>query len=79
VSDRIDYTTMEDPEIPGEMGIMRSTRHHGDVRQGGHPEDAPDHLVERFEQKSELVGASPDGGPDEVEAYGSGQDDGQIT
>jgi lysophospholipase L1-like esterase len=79
VSDRIDYTTMEDPEIPGETGIIRSTRHSGDVLHGGHPEAAPDHVIDQFEQKSGLVGASPDGSPDEVELYGSGQDDGQMV
>lgn len=79
VSDRIDYTTMEDPEIPGETGIIQSTRHSGDVLHGGHPESAPDHVVEQFEPKSGLVGASPDGSPDEVELYGSGQDDGQMV
>ena len=79
MSDRIDYTTIEDPEVPGEVGIMRSTRHSGDVLLGGHPESAPDRVMEQFEQKSGLVGASPDGSPDDVEMYGSGQDDGQIA
>lgn len=79
MSDRIDYTTMEDPEIPGETGIIRSTHHHGDVLPGGHPEQAPRHVVEQFEPKPGLVGASPDGSPEEVEAYESGQDDGQMV
>lgn len=79
MSDRIDYTTSDDADLPGGAAGLRSDRHVGDVLHGGHPEAAPDHIVDEFEPKSGLVGASPDGGPDALEAYESGQDDGQIA
>ncbi len=79
MNDRIDFSTSDDPELPGEAAGLHSTHHTGDVLLGGHPEDAPDHVVEEFEQKSGLVGASPDGDPDVMESYESGQDDGEIT
>lgn len=77
MSDRIDYTT-DGPDVAG-AGTLHSTRQHGDVLSGGNPGAAPDHLVEDFEPKSGLVGASPDGDPDSVENYESGQDDGQMV
>lgn len=77
VNDRIDYTTSDD--VPDAAAWVRSTRHSGDVLRGGHPENAPESTVERFEGKAELVGASPDGGPEEVEAYEAGEDDGLIS
>lgn len=78
VNDRIDYTTSDDL-VPGAVAGVRSTRHSGDVLSGGHPEKAPDHIVEQFEPKTGLVGANPDGGPEAVEAYETGQDDGKIS
>lgn len=78
MSDRIDYTTSDDPEVPGEVGVIRSTRHSGDVLHGGDARSAPSR-IERFEAKPGLVGASPDGSPEDVEPYESGQDDGQIV
>ena len=79
MSDRIDYTTSDEPDLPGDASGIRSTRHSGDVLQGGDAKHAPENTVDQFEEKSELLGASPDGDPDDIEAYESGQDDGQIA
>lgn len=78
MNDRIDYTTSDDLTYPVAAWGSRASRHTGDVLSGGRPEDAPGSMIERFEDKPGLVGASPDGGPDALEAYESGQDDGQI-
>jgi hypothetical protein len=77
--DRIDYTTSDDPELPAEVGGIRSTRHSGDVLHGGHPEDAPPNAGDVWRDKAGLVGASPDGDAEEIDAYESGQDDGQMV
>lgn len=79
MNDRIDFSTSDDPVQLEQVSGIRSKRHSGDVLLGGHPEDAPGMIQEQFEEKTELVGASPDGGPDAVEFYESGQDDGQIV
>jgi hypothetical protein len=80
VSDRIDFTTSDDLVQPeGVDAVRRSRTGPRDVLSGGHPERAPGNLAERFEEKEGLVGASPDGSPAVVEAYETGQDDGQIV
>jgi lysophospholipase L1-like esterase len=80
VSDRIDYTTSDDLVLPeGVDTVRRSRTGPRDVLSGGHPERAPRDLAEHFEEKDGLVGASPDGDPDAVEAYETGQDDGQMV
>ncbi len=80
MSDRIDYTTSDDLVQPeGVAAIRRPRTGPRDVLSGGHPEKAPGNLTERFEEKSGLVGASPDGDPESVEAYESGEDDGLMA
>lgn len=80
MSDRIDYTTSDDLVQPEGVAVARRARTGPlDVLSGGHPERAPGNLTERFEEKSGLVGASPDGDADAVESYESGQDDGQMA
>lgn len=79
MNDRIDFSTSDEPDLPREVAGLRSTHHSGDVLAGGHPEDAPEDDRESFEEKIGLVGASPDGDPDILESYESGQDDGEIS
>lgn len=80
VSDRIDYTTTDDlVQLEGVAAVRHARHGPPDVLSGGHPERAPGNMAEHFEEKDGLVGASPDGGPEAVEAYETGQDDGQIV
>lgn len=80
MSDRIDHTTSDDLVQPeGTAAVRRPRTGPRDVLSGGHPERAPGNLTERYEDKPGLVGASPDGDAESVEAYESGEDDGLIV
>jgi hypothetical protein len=79
VSDRIDYTTSDDVVQPDGVVTTRHSTGPRDVLSGGHPENAPGNLTEHFEDKAELVGASPDGDPESLEAYETGEDDGLMV